>query len=454
MVVWGEEYRNYFLEYCLPSLLSPKNIPSLAGRRPAKYLIASTREDWEAISATAIFRALERHIEPVFVELPAASAQHPYWMRAIIGHRMCCDMAFADRAYRVFTAPDAMYSDGMVERFDALARNGVQAVMKLVVPLAKSDAFFATLARLDMLPRQSARDSGQPLTCTARQLARVSIAAMHGNFAINEWDAPFFCGYASTPWWRVAGNGAVLTFGLRWDILLVDYAAVPHDASILNRRGFDGDYIMSMVGNLQTIYFVRDSDDVHVVSWASYDEQPRRLRQYGEPGKGVEFRASAYGPEFNSMQRDCLFLPAIVHGDPLNGSEAAVEERALRTLLTWVDRPADLERMSRNLPAACQSYWGIDARIAAVRLPWWRSNPVAWKIFRIAVLAPIARLSSDRPLWSMPRIPGLYVAGLLIRRAILALTGDRAAMQWWLWVFRKVASRLLRRPFNEPRPEI
>jgi hypothetical protein len=29
VVLWGERFRTYFLEYCVPSLLSAKNIPSL-----------------------------------------------------------------------------------------------------------------------------------------------------------------------------------------------------------------------------------------------------------------------------------------------------------------------------------------------------------------------------------------------------------------------------------------
>ena len=48
VVVWGREYRDYFLEYCLPSLLSPGNIPALDGKRPAKVLFATTAEDWDA----------------------------------------------------------------------------------------------------------------------------------------------------------------------------------------------------------------------------------------------------------------------------------------------------------------------------------------------------------------------------------------------------------------------
>ena len=55
VVVWGEQFRNYFLQYCLPSLLAPGNIPALAGERPAEYIIATTAEDWQAMRGRRYF---------------------------------------------------------------------------------------------------------------------------------------------------------------------------------------------------------------------------------------------------------------------------------------------------------------------------------------------------------------------------------------------------------------
>src|ERR1700733_11771032 len=115
VVVWGEVYRDYLLEYALPTMLAPGNLPALQGRRPAKYLIATTREDWEIIRATAIFCELRKYAEPVFLELPSKD-DRPYWRYSIVGHKLCCEMAARDKAYRMFTSPDALYSDGMLKR--------------------------------------------------------------------------------------------------------------------------------------------------------------------------------------------------------------------------------------------------------------------------------------------------------------------------------------------------
>jgi hypothetical protein len=447
LVVWGEQYRNYFLEYCLPSLLAPGNLPALSGRRPAKYLIATTADDWAAMRDTAIFRALERHAVALFLELPPQPPDRPYWMQAILGHKLCCDVAFRDQAYRIFTGPDAVYSDGMVARLHDLALGGADAVVKLVTPSVDKESFFATLAQTGMLPSASLRDTGDPLTCSGRQLAAAALRSMHRMTLVNEWQSPFFCGYAATPWWRVPGEEGIVVCGLFWDLLLLDYAAVrQHDSAILDDRGFDGDYIMRTAGDLESFYPVRDSDEIHVVSWVSYPETPPHRQTFGELGRGAEFRASAYGPMYNALHRQFLFLPARVHAGPLNDKWNAVDEQALATLLTWLDPPHDLARLGRKVPSAHAIYADIEARIAAIRLPWWRRNAATWAVCRDVLMPLAARVMNWRP--------SLGVSRILIHLIGLALRGDPIALRWWHWRARKLAAAALGRPFREPRPQV
>ena len=193
LVVWGQRYRDYFLEYCLPSLLAPGNIPAVTGRRPAKYLIATTEDDWASMRRTAIFRELERYVAPVFVKLPPWPSERPYWMQNIIGHKLCCDMIFHDKAYRIFTSPDAIFADGAICRLHDLALRGTEVVFKLTVPIAGEKQFFKALAQLDMLPQISPRDSGKPLVYSGRQVASAALRSMHHMSIINEWQASYFC---------------------------------------------------------------------------------------------------------------------------------------------------------------------------------------------------------------------------------------------------------------------
>src|SRR5436190_10561078 len=70
IVLWGERFRNYFLDLSLPTLLSPRNLPSLATRQRSKFLFCTRPDDWAALQAAPIFKLLERYVEPVYIEIP------------------------------------------------------------------------------------------------------------------------------------------------------------------------------------------------------------------------------------------------------------------------------------------------------------------------------------------------------------------------------------------------
>ena len=439
VVVWGREYRDYFLEYCLPSLLSPKNIPALDGQRPAKFLFATTAEDWRIMRETSIFRELEKHAEPIYIELPP-KADTPYWLHSIIGHKLCCDRVVRDRAYRILVCPDTVFSDGAIERFHEVALDGAEVVLSLVTPLTRTDLFLKALSEMGLRPEHSARDTGVPIVFSARQIATLAMRAMHGTSRIQEWEAPYFFGYAATPFWRVPGDGGAVANGLFWDLFLVDYAAVRHDDSVLETRGFDGDYIMRTIGHLETIYFVRDSDELHVVSWASVPEPPLRRYRRGEFGKGASFRVSAYRAVFNAFQRDTLLMPTLVHTGEIGEEWNAVEQKALRTLLTWLDAPGDIERYSRRLPPHRRNFAGLREKTAACRLPWWRQNAITWGIV-CSVIVPLVRL------WVRVKE---FCANLLhaINRIVLALKGDTASIEKLRWHGRRFLAKTLGRPLG------
>jgi hypothetical protein len=457
MVVWGDEYRNYFLEYCLPSLLAPHNIPAVSKCRPAKYLIATTANDWELMKRTAIFRELAHNVVPTFIELPPCPSDRPYWMQNIIGHKLCCDLVFQEKAYRIFTSPDAMFADGAITRMHDLALSGAEVVMKLTVPQADKTAFFKTLTHMNLLPESSARDTGKSLIFSGRQLASATIRSMHSMSIVNEWRASYFCGYASTPWWRVpVREEGIVACGLRWDVLLLDYAAVnSHDSSILDERGWDGDYIMRTFGHLETMYIVRDSDDIMLGGWASDPEVRTRPHILGDLSKGVSFRKSYYSDSFNSLHRGLLLFPTRIHSGPLSETWDQVESQALRTLLKWVEPPLNLFKISRRLPLALNTCAELEAKIARLRAPRWRRALLA---VGCGLLYPatlhLQTIGVRYCASSLNSLLRFYETGRIVARRIgLILGRNEGALRWWRWRLRKLMARARGQPFNEPRPE-
>jgi len=460
-VVWGERFRNYFLEYCLPSLLAPGNIPALDGRRSAKFLIATTLEDWDAMRATPIFRTLERYAEAVLLELPPSVPGQPNWERSVAGYKLYCGACHRDRAYRIFVVPDYIYSDGTLARTHELAMSGAEAVLINSQPRIIDEEFFAALDAMRLLPKKSARDTGEPLAFSGRQLVAAALRAMHSMTTVNEWESAYFCGYAASPWWRVPGEDGIVIFGITWNPLLIDYAAVvEHDLSAIDLRGLDGDYDMRTIGGFKTIYAIQDSDEAYAASWSTREYQrqatSRRRHVLVELAKGAGFRASFLAPAFNWLHRTMFFVPIRLHTAPLNDKWNAVEEKALATLLTWLEWPSRLEQMGENLPAAAKSYAEILAKLRDCRLPWWRRNPLAWDACRRAFL-PLAAYVLHPVIYVAPNSPRLrrllFAIDMTIHRIALALRGDPIARRWWRWRLRKFAATAVGRPFYEPRPE-
>src|SRR5262245_25223165 len=121
LVVWGERYRRYFSDYCLPSLLAPNNIPCIANKRDSKFAIATTPEDWAELTKLDVFKLLKSHIEPVLLELQPFTAVDPEMMEMSSGHKKMLVMssghkklsncAFATRSFGININPDSIYSD-------------------------------------------------------------------------------------------------------------------------------------------------------------------------------------------------------------------------------------------------------------------------------------------------------------------------------------------------------
>src|SRR5882762_8247052 len=73
VVFWGAKYRDFFIQFCLPSLLAPHNIPYFSTADAAnirgRLIICSTGDDYDVISRNPLFARLSPHIEVEFIDL-------------------------------------------------------------------------------------------------------------------------------------------------------------------------------------------------------------------------------------------------------------------------------------------------------------------------------------------------------------------------------------------------
>lgn len=423
IVLWGEQFRRYFLDYCLPSLLSPGNIPALSTRAPSKFLIATRPEDWEAMQAAPIFRLLEQHVLPVFVEIPPCPPDRSGCQHMSIGHIACCETAFQERAYAMVLTPDCMLSDGTIAAAQRLAARGVQLVLAAALRFGE-EPFLANLRESGALPPSPRRDEAAPVAISGREMVRAAVNGLHSQTLTYEWNAPYFPpfpGQAVAAWWRVEGEGGIVLHSLSWAPLLIDYAAVhTHDTSTLDEWTLDGDYVYANLGRSDRVHVVTDSDEMFIASWGPVFEMPFAEKDgplLGRVGKGALFRFAFqghYGPGFDPLKRRIFFEPVRWHGGALNGAWRTAEDEAHRVIAAYVEPPGAPRRLMRRL----------------------------WETFLFA--AALVECSRLIAFW-------LDVHG---KRIWPLLRGDRTQWRWALWVGRRAAARLMGRRFDMPRPDV
>jgi hypothetical protein len=425
-VLWGDDFRQRFLNYCLPSLLAPANIPTVAKRRPVNLVVATTALDWNVLCSTEVFTELRRYVVPIFLELPLYSADEPVWVRAIAGKKICCNYIFDRRAYGIVVWPDHIYAEGSMRQLDEWARENVAVVISNSTTSVEEQKFLRISAETGLLRR------GPPpsIAIAPRELAAVAMRSMHSMWLVFEWTAPYFWGFSGGAWWRVKGDKGMVLFGLGTEMILSDYAALlEHDSSALDERGSDGDYTMLHFGNCRRLYVIRDSDKFYSVGLdaASYNARPLWRQWLGGLGKGAEFRAlytGNLGIKWNWLQQSKLFVPTRIHTESIDEERwRVVEGRALQTLLSWVDPPLPLVELGSGLSPALTGYANLDAQITSMERRWWRRDAAIWFVTCRFVLPFVMSLNTAQALWR--RIHRLGWPELLRLAARAALIGRR-----------------------------
>lgn len=351
VVFWGERFRNYLVDFCLPTMLSPNNIPVLVGGHGHKFIFCTTSEDWRTLCETKIFSLLREYVEPYHIEIPAAPAGRGGCEHMGIGHKLASQMAYRDKAYGIFVTPDLMVSDGTVNALMRHAVSGYKVVLTAALRFGEEPLFenLQAIGAISQGPRVP--ELGQPITITGRQLVAAGLRSFHSETQRYEWEAPYFTNFPAACWWRVAGEDGIVLHSLSWAPFLCDYAAVQnHDTSVMETWTMDGDYIHRNFGDGKGVYVVTDSDEIMLVSWAPLSDRPESLApnlfkasRAGEIIKAGILRAALFSGVFDCLKKRILFMPVRWHAQEFGPGWEATEAKAARVLrrYLWDLEPKD-----------------------------------------------------------------------------------------------------------------
>jgi len=459
---WGQRYRDYFVDLCLPSLLAPNNISLLRAEDGHRFLMATTREDWQAIEHRPIMERLRQHATPTWLEVnnpqqsqaSVNSEVYAQYISSIQYQNLCqkklVEAAYRDRAYGCLLCPDFVLSDGMVAALLKYAHEGYHLVLCPALRQTE-EAVLDDLLHWGYLPSgQRLSMTGQALTISPRVAADLLVRHMHPDLMGFEYGSPIPGHPFVSPhrFWRMPdGRGILLHtfFGLP---LLMDLAVVHENhAQCLDRDILENVYFTENFSHSEHIRFIHDSDEFCVVSltpaatnvfslsvpefnhlgWKQEYDQLRNIRE------SMGYYVSR---NHDVVRRELFKLPIRWHAAELDEVWMKEERRIDRLIDCVVGDYYEISSPPNN--HRFPSKFGPGLRVLLTDAP-----------LKLRVLVLFMSLAAP---WSGMVNNTASVIKIVMRRVGLALIGDRVALRWWGWRLRKLGSGLVGRPFQEPKP--
>jgi hypothetical protein len=267
MPVWGYRFTGRFLEFCLPTLLAPNNIPALAGELPCRFVLLSSENDEPVIRAHPAWQRL--------AQLCAVEIQLIDDLITHANHTATITLAFeralrqAGKAMRhtcfFFLMSDYLVADGSFKTVLATIRKGARGVLVGNFQVTAEDA--APLLR-------AASDRASPeIILRPRELMQWSLAHLHPATAANIVNFGLsHNAHANRLFWRVDESSLIGRFYLMHAI-----AIHPEVTDFVIGSSWDYSFIPELCpsGNVTTI---TDSDDYLVVELQPRDYESGNLR--------------------------------------------------------------------------------------------------------------------------------------------------------------------------------
>jgi hypothetical protein len=377
LVVWGERYRRYFTDYCLPSLLAPNNIPSLVNRHDSRFAIATTLQDWAELEKHEVFKSLKTYIEPVLCELPPFGEADNKMRVMSSGHRMLSNYAFERRAFGVNVNPDSIYADMTVSNLQEGARNGVKVTLYPGVRF-EFEGVVAELKELGFLSNPTV------ITLPQRTAAGIGIRNLHPFTIACNWDAEYFFDFPVYHYLLGRRSDVLVLHTISLGPLMLDYGSIEkHDDRIFDQWTLDGDYAHINFGHLKIgreVEFVDDSDRIMVLGFTPKDEDNVRKRPIGRLlrtfNKGIRLWRVYNDPIVDPLKKRLYLRQVLFHQNELGDEWRQLARRDKLIMLIYV-----LNGKPESLPAG-NDLWTSELSSSAMRIIFWRAYG---RLFRLYV---------------------------------------------------------------------
>ena len=267
MPVWGYQFIGRFLEFCLPTLLAPNNIPAISQAKPCRFILLSSVADEPIIRTHPAWQKLERHciceirsIDDLITHGNHTATITLAFERAL---RQSGD-AMRDTCF-IFLMSDYLVADGSLKTVLRTIETGASAVLAGNFQIIAEDAAPLLRQCLDL--------ESHEIVLSPRDLVRWSLAHLHPatvanivNFGLTH------NAHTNRLFWRVDENCLIGRFYLMHPI-----AILPETSDFVVGSSWDYSFVPELCpsGNIAAL---TDSDDYLVVELQRRDYEWENLR--------------------------------------------------------------------------------------------------------------------------------------------------------------------------------
>lgn len=247
-VVWGEAYTKLLLEFCIPSLLAPGNLPDWPYQTQTTLHIYTTPDDQAFMASAPVLKSLQRYIALCFhpLEQPAATANK--YARMEHGFRTALRQARNHGHQVMLIMPDLVFSMGTLQVVAAAYQQGYDLLFtpNVRIHLQQSHSTLLAAKKSGVLPVSAE----QCVALFARYMHPSTQAQSLARESLSLWPSHLH-------YWKDPHTLAMRCFHLH--PLYMAYAADPGTAI---DSTFDGAYLQQYDTNRDKIKFITDASGI------------------------------------------------------------------------------------------------------------------------------------------------------------------------------------------------
>ena len=330
--IWGLRYTRQFLDFCLPTLLAPGNVPALAKMLPCTVVIMTSVRDELIIREHPVWHRLAKicHVEIELIDDLITGDNHSTtitlaFARTIrkVGAEML-DTCF------ILLVSDYLIADGALASVLARMQAGASGVLACNFQIVAEDAIPFLYRQID--------SSKEDLSLSPRELLRWAFSHLHPATTANIVNLKLTHNeHANRLFWRVDENTLI---GRPYLMHLIGVR--PEVTDFMVGSSFDYSFVPEMCPS-NNVAVITDSDDYLVVEMQPRDHEKNDVRLGPfEP----KLLASTLAEWTTARHRENVRHTLVYHAAdiPAKTSEVAAEAEAF------------IDRVTRSLTCAPQPY--------------------------------------------------------------------------------------------------